>query len=84
MQLEVPTELEALEEAMSEFIPDVDDRRIVMCGVYNAFDFLWLMEELVEMETPNLDKLANCVALLRVSLTHEYHHAHGYIALTLL
>jgi hypothetical protein len=36
-------------------------------AVYPAYDLAWQMEELL-METPDLDKLAGCVALLRVSV----------------
>lgn len=35
-------------------------------GAYAAYDLQWQMEELL-MERPDLDKLATCVALLRVS-----------------
>lgn len=57
-----------LDDALTECLPELDDRRIVLCAVYPAYDLAWQMEELLQ-ETPDLTKLANCVALLRVRRT---------------
>jgi hypothetical protein len=45
---------------------DADTRLMLSAAVYPAYDLAWQMEELL-MEVPDLNKLASCVALLRVS-----------------
>lgn len=45
---------------------DADTRLMLSAAVYPAYDLAWQMEELL-MEAPDLNKLASCVALLRVS-----------------
>lgn len=45
---------------------DADTRLMLSAAVYPAYDQAWQMEELL-MESPDLNKLASCVALLRVS-----------------
>lgn len=65
LQGEVAAEIESLRDMLALSIPSQDDQLLLLCGVYGAYDLAWQMEELLA-ETPDLDKLANCVALLRV------------------
>lgn len=64
-QAEVDGELADLDAALAAHVPDKEARLLLLCGGYGAYDLAWQMEELLA-ETPDLDKLANCVALLRV------------------
>jgi hypothetical protein len=65
-QAEMTESLLLLETTLAESIPDKESRLMVSAGVYPAYDLAWQMEELL-METPDLDKLASCIALQRVS-----------------
>jgi hypothetical protein len=66
VQVEVAEELLALDEALTSALPDGEMRLLALCSVYNAYDLSWQMEELLS-EAPDLNKLANCVSMLRVS-----------------
>jgi hypothetical protein len=66
-QAEISDTLFALDESLLEAVPDNELRLMLKSAVYPAYDLAWQMEELL-METPDLDKLAGCVALLRVSV----------------
>eukprot|EP00878_Enallax_costatus_P019364 GHUV01020427.1.p1 GENE.GHUV01020427.1~~GHUV01020427.1.p1 ORF type:complete len:382 (+),score=138.94 GHUV01020427.1:815-1960(+) len=80
LQAEVALELESLDEALGEYISDPDDRRLVLCGVYAAYDLAWQMEELLQ-DTPDLDRLTNCVALLRLFARGSESHVYSAMAL---
>jgi hypothetical protein len=70
-QAEVAADIEELDAALAQHLPERDDQLAVLCGAYAAYDLAWQMEELLA-EEPDLDKLANCVALLRVSGSCNY------------
>jgi hypothetical protein len=65
LQAEVAEDIGALDAALTQQLPERDDQLAVLCGAYAAYDLAWQMEEVL-LEEPDLDKLANCVALLRV------------------
>jgi hypothetical protein len=64
-QAEISDTLFALDESLLEAVPDNELRLMLKSAVYPAYDLAWQMEELL-MDTPDLDKLSSCVALLRV------------------
>ena len=66
VQAEVAADIEEVDAALAAHLPEREDQLAGLCGAYAAYDLAWQMEEVLA-EEPDLDKLANCVALLRVS-----------------
>uniref|UniRef100_A0A383VNI3 SET domain-containing protein n=1 Tax=Tetradesmus obliquus TaxID=3088 RepID=A0A383VNI3_TETOB len=80
LQAEVAADIEEVDAALAQHLPDREDQLAVLCGAYAAYDLAWQMEEVLA-EEPDLDKLANCVALLRIFARGS--ESHLYTALIL-
>ncbi|KAF6265159.1 hypothetical protein COO60DRAFT_1697986 [Scenedesmus sp. NREL 46B-D3] len=80
LQAEVAADIEDLDAALAQQLPQRDDQLAVLCGAYAGYDLAWQMEEVLA-EEPDLDKLANCVALLRIFARGS--EGHLYTALIL-
>jgi hypothetical protein len=64
-QADVADAIADVEEQLAVVLPERDERQLVLCAAYGAFDLAWQMEELLA-EEPDLDLLMACVALQRV------------------
>lgn len=97
LQQEVDEAVGALDGALAPSIPSREDRLLVAAAAYPGFDLAWQMEELLSgggggedeeagdaattTAQPELEKLANCVALLRQFARGS--ESHMYTALLL-